>query len=158
MGTVYIFVLGGCGFESTHLFLGSGESFFLNLVLFRWFHFDWILDYFKGDFLIFSVLWWKFIMLTFTHAFTQFFCTVSKCKCFFVFGRFRWPLKGPSFVRLVWANPLILADSDSAGWTGWEVLTVHDEWKMALVMVLVQGVRVKMAVVCPIIYTEVHWE
>ena len=75
------------------------------------------------------------------------FCTVSKCKCFFVFGRFRWPLKGLSFVRLVWANPLILADSDSAGWTGWEILTVHDEWKMALVMVLVQVERVKMAVV-----------
>ena len=38
-------------------------------------------------------------------------------------------------MRLVQANPLIWADS--AGWTGWEVLTVHDEWKMTLVMVLV---------------------
>ena len=28
---------------------------------------------------------------------------------------------------LMWANPLIWADS--AGWTGWEVLTVCDEWK-----------------------------
>ena len=37
---------------------------------------------------------------------------------------------------LVRANPLIWADSDCAGWTGWEVLTVHDEWKMALVTVL----------------------
>ena len=27
-------------------------------------------------------------------------------------------------------NLLIWADSNSAGWTGWEVLTVHDEWKM----------------------------
>ena len=44
------------------------------------------------------------------------------------------------------ANPLIWADS--AGWTGWEVLTVHDEWKMALVTVLVEVERVKMAVVC----------
>ena len=43
------------------------------------------------------------------------------------------------------ANPLIWADS--AGWTGSEVLTVHDEWKMALVTVLVE--RVKMAVECP---------
>ena len=24
-------------------------------------------------------------------------------------------------------NPLIWADSDSTGWTGWEVMTVHDE-------------------------------
>ena len=36
------------------------------------------------------------------------------------------------------ANPLIWADSNSAGWTGLEVLTVHDEWKMALVTVLVE--------------------
>ena len=47
------------------------------------------------------------------------------------------------------ANPLIWADSESAGWTSLEVLTVHDEWKMALVMVLVDVERVKMAVVCP---------
>ena len=32
--------------------------------------------------------------------------------------------------------------ADSAGWTGWEVLTVHDEWKMALVTVLVEVERV----------------
>ena len=42
-------------------------------------------------------------------------------------------------MRLVWANPLIWADSD--GWTGWEVLT---EWKMALVTVLVEDERVKL--------------
>ena len=55
---------------------------------------------------------------------------------------------------------LIWADSDSAGWTGWEVLTVHDEWKMALVTVLVEVEveRVKMAVVCPSADTEAHWE
>ena len=45
------------------------------------------------------------------------------------------------------ANPLFWADS--GGWTGLEVLTVHDEWKMALVTVLVEVERVKMAVVCP---------
>ena len=49
-------------------------------------------------------------------------------------------------MRLVWANPLIWADS--AGWTGCKVLTVHDEWKMALVTVLVEVEREKMAVVC----------
>ena len=47
------------------------------------------------------------------------------------------------------ANLLIWADSDSSGWTGWEVLTVPDEWKMVLVRVLVEVERVKMAVVCP---------
>ena len=66
-----------------------------------------------------------------------------------IFGRFGWPLKGPGLVQLVCANLLIWADSDYAGWTDWEVLTVHDEWKMALVTVLVEVERVKMAVVCP---------
>ena len=47
---------------------------------------------------------------------------------------------GPFLVQLVEANPLLWADS--AGWTGWEVLTVHDEWKMALVTVLVEVERV----------------
>ena len=46
-------------------------------------------------------------------------------------------------MRLVWANPQIWADSDSAGWTGWKFLTDHDEWKMALLMVLVEVKRVK---------------
>ena len=54
-------------------------------------------------------------------------------------------------MRLVWANLLIWADS--AGWTGWEVLTVHDEWKMVLVTVLVEVERVKMAVLCPSVDT-----
>ena len=57
-------------------------------------------------------------------------------------------------MRLVRANLLIWADS--AGWTGWEVLTVHDEWKMALVTVLVEVERV--AVVCPSADTEAYWE
>ena len=42
---------------------------------------------------------------------------------------------------LIWSN--------SAGWTGWDVLTVLDEWKMALAMVLVEVERVKMVLVCP---------
>ena len=48
-------------------------------------------------------------------------------------------------MRLVRANPLIWADS--AGWTGWEVLTVHDEGKMALVTVLVENERVSTLVI-----------
>ena len=56
----------------------------------------------------------------------------------------------PVLVRLVRANPLIWADS--AGWTGWEVVTVHDEWKM----VLVEVERVKMAVVCQSADTVAH--
>ena len=51
-------------------------------------------------------------------------------------------------MRFLLANPLIWANFDSAGWTGWEVLTVHDEWKMALVTVLIEVERVKMTVVC----------
>ena len=72
----------------------------------------------------------------------------------------RVALKRAWLVRLVQANPLIWADSDSAGWTGWEVLTVYDEWKMALATVLVEVEveRVKMAVVCPSADTEAHWE
>ena len=50
---------------------------------------------------------------------------------------------------LIWA--------DSAGWTGWEVLAVRNEWKMALVT-MVEDERVKMAVVCPSFDTEAHWE
>ena len=75
------------------------------------------------------------------------------CRLLIAFGRFGWPLKGPGLVRLVRANLLIWADSDSVGWTGWEVLNVHDEWKMALVTVLVEVKRVKMAVVCPSVDT-----
>ena len=59
-------------------------------------------------------------------------------------------------MRLVQANPLIWAFS--AGWTGWEFLTVHDEWKMALVTVLVEVERVKMAVVCQLADTVAHLE
>ena len=76
------------------------------------------------------------------------------------FWMIRVALKRAWLVRLVRANPLIWADSDSAGSTGWEVLTVHDEWKMALVTVLVEVEleRVKMAVVCQSADTEAHWE
>ena len=56
------------------------------------------------------------------------------------------------------ANPLIWADSDSAAWTGWEVLIVLDQWKMALVTVLFEVERVKMAVVCRSADTVEHLE
>ena len=49
---------------------------------------------------------------------------------------------------LIWA--------DFAGWTGWEVLTVLDEWKMALVTVLFEVESVKMVVVCRSAGTSVH--
>ena len=65
-------------------------------------------------------------------------------------------LRRAGLVRLVQANPLIWAES--AGWTGWEVLTVLDEWKMALVPVLVEVERVKMAVVCQSAGTVAHLE
>ena len=61
-------------------------------------------------------------------------------------------------MRLMWANLLIWDDSDSAGWTDWEVLTVHDEGQIALVAVLVELERVKMAVVCPSVDFEADWE
>ena len=57
------------------------------------------------------------------------------------------------------ANLLIWADfAGWTSWTGWEVLTVLDEWKMALVTVLVEVERVKMVVVCRSAGTAVHWE
>ena len=56
----------------------------------------------------------------------------------------------------LWANSLIWAES--AGWTGWEVLTVLDEWKMTLLTVLVEVERVKMAVVCQSAATLLHLE
>ena len=60
------------------------------------------------------------------------------------------------YCDLMQADLLICADS--AGWTGWEVLTVLDEWKIALAMVLVEVERVKMVVVSPSAGTEVHLE
>ena len=65
-------------------------------------------------------------------------------------------LRRAGLVQLVQANLLIWADS--AGWTGWKVLTVHDEWKMALVTVLVEVERLKMALVCRTAGTVVHLE
>ena len=103
-------------------------------------------------------MWWNFINIcsTFTHSFTQFFCvlggsgSVGRCA-FLVFGH-RYSV----LVQFVGANPLIWADS--AGWTSWEVLTVHDEWKMALVTVLGEVERLKMAVVCRSAGTVAHLE
>ena len=54
------------------------------------------------------------------------------------------------------ANLLIWADF--ADWTGWEVLTVLDEWKMAQVTVLVEVERVKMVVECGSSGIVIHWE
>ena len=126
---MFFFFFGGGG--------GGWAAFTLNLL--------W--DYFvlRIFFLLsfFSVLWWRFIniCLTFTHSFTQFFsCIVGMCKCqtvcFFLFLGINiqvvncfWKnlvsLKRAWLVQLVRANPLIWADS--AGWTDWEVVTVHDE-------------------------------
>ena len=57
-----------------------------------------------------------------------------------------------ALIRAGWCD-LMQADlviwADSTGWTGWKVLTVLDEWKMALVMVLVEVEKVKMVAVCP---------
>ena len=52
------------------------------------------------------------------------------------FSKIQVALKRAWLVQLVQANPLIWADS--AGWSGWEVVTVHDEWKMAQVTVLIK--------------------
>ena len=65
-------------------------------------------------------------------------------------------IRRAGLVPLVRANLLIWADS--AGWTGWEVLTVLDEWKMELVTALVKVERVKMVVVCQSTGTVVHLE
>ena len=78
------------------------------------------------------------------------------CSLLIVFGRFEWPSEGLGWVRLLQANLLIWAD-----WLCWLEwlggLDFPDEWKMALVMVLVEVERVKMAVVCPTADTEAHW-
>ena len=58
------------------------------------------------------------------------------------FWNIRVALRNSSLVRLVQTDLLIWADS--AGWTGREILTVHDEWKKALVTVLVEVEGVKM--------------
>ena len=62
---------------------------------------------------------------------------------YFVFGKNKqlnncfWKIQ-VALIRAGWCH-LMQADlliwADSAGWTGWEVLTVLDEWKMALAMV-----------------------
>ena len=62
------------------------------------------------------------------------------------FWKIRVALIRASWCDLMQADLLIW--TDSAGWTGLEVLTVLDKWKMALAMVLVEVERVKMIVVC----------
>ena len=93
------------------------------------------------------------------HSLTQFFsCMWGKCKCrtvcIFVLGQEQlnncfWKIR-VAFRRAGWCDLLqanLLICPDFAGYTGWEVLTVLDEWKMALVTVLVEVERVKMVVV-----------
>ena len=58
--------------------------------------------------------------------------------------------------RTSWYDLMQMADF--AGWTGWEVLTVLDECKMALVMLLVEVERMKMVMACRSAGTAVHWE
>ena len=72
------------------------------------------------------------------------------------FWKIRVALKRAGLVRLVQANLLIWADS--VGWTGWEFLTVLDEWKMALVTVLFDVERIKMVVACLSVDIAVHLE
>ena len=143
------------------LFIYFFTSFFNNL-----------LTFFSIFLLFFFFLWWNFIniclnSLIHLHNFFRVLWEVCWMLCLFcfwaytfrlliVFGRFGWPLEGLVLVRLVRTYPLIWPNS--AGWTGWEVLTVLDEWKMALVMVLVEVERVKMAVVCQSAGTVAHWE
>ena len=97
-------------------------------------------------------MWWNFINTcsTFTHSFTQFFSCfsgsqgVGRCallilgkdkqlnNCFWKIGL---ALKKAGWCDLMQADLLIWADF--ANWTGWEVLTVLDKWKMALVVMIV---------------------
>ena len=72
------------------------------------------------------------------------------------FGKIWVALKRASWCDLMQADLLIFAYS--AGWTGCEVLTVLDEWKMTLVTVLVEVERAKMVVVCQCACTIVHLE
>ena len=65
-------------------------------------------------------------------------------------------LRRAGWCDLVQADLVIWADS--AGWTGWEVLAVLNEWKMALATVLVEVERVKMVVVHQSAGIVVHWE
>ena len=104
-------------------------------------------------FLFWGVLRWKFISFcsTFTHSFIQFFRESGEVldSVLFVlsidkqlincFWKIRMFLRRASWCDLVQANLLIWADF--AGWTGWEVLTVLDEWKIALVTVQVERVK-----------------
>ena len=102
---------------------------------------------------------------------TIFLCIWGRCKCwtvcFLCFGAatsssincFR--MIRVALIRAGWCD-LIQADlriwADSAGWTGWEVLTILDEWKIPLVTVLVEVESVKMVVVCRSAGTVIHLE
>ena len=103
---------------------------------------------------------------THSHIFLYF---GGKCRCRMVCFIFQgdkeldncfWKIR-VALIRAGWCD-LMQADlliwSDSAGWTGREVLTVLDEWKLALVTVLVEVERAKMVVVCQSAGTVVHLE
>ena len=62
------------------------------------------------------------------------------------FWKIRLALRRAGWCHLMQGNLLIWADF--ADWTGWEVLTVFDEWYMALVTVLAKVERVKKVVAC----------
>ena len=155
-GKVTLYLLYFCGLvgEVTLNYLFRGCFFFFKLF---------------GVFLCVGIL---FLVIN-IHSFipTIFFCifggsvSVGQCAfCFWAtasisincFGKIRVALKRAGWCNLMQAHLLIWADS--AGWTGWEVLTVLDEWKMALVTLLVEVERVKMVVVCQSAGTVVHLE
>ena len=88
-----------------------------------------------------------------TVCFLCFWATSSSINCFWTI----WV----AHIRAGWYDLTqvdLLIGADSAGWNGWEMLTVLDEWKMALVTVLVEVERVKMVVVCRSAGTVVHLE
>ena len=72
------------------------------------------------------------------------------------FWQIRLALIRDGWCYLMQADLFIWAES--AGWTGWEVLTVLAEWQMALVRVLVEVESLKMVVVCPSAGTVVRLE
>ena len=77
----------------------------------------------------------------------------SSINCFW---KIRVALKRAGWCDLMQADLLIWAES--AGWTGWEVLTFLDECKMALVTVIVEVESMKIVVVCRSDGTVIHLE
>ena len=154
----------GLCLDLCYLFWGWGKFSFKITFFFEWgwFYLEFLGNYFLKFFLNFFSLCFVVELYSYLfniHSFIQFFsCIWGKCKCwavcFFVFGQ-------QQLNNCCWKTRVALRRAswvDFAGWTGWEVLTVHDEWKRALVMVLAEVERVKMVVVCQSGGTAVHWE